>query len=65
MVTLVDPIVKSRWEKEAKKGTNKSYPNIDLVRLEKWFFKTLFNSDNTKWILFKSPNKEITLIIIA
>jgi len=40
MVTLVDPIVKSRWEKEAKKGSNKSYPNIDLVRLEKWFFES-------------------------
>ena len=40
MVTLVDAVVKSRWEKEAAGGSNKSYPNIDLVRLEKWFFET-------------------------
>jgi ubiquinone/menaquinone biosynthesis C-methylase UbiE len=38
MVTLVDLTVKNRWEKEFDKGSNKDYPNIELVRLEKWFF---------------------------
>ena len=38
MVTLVDLTVKNRWEKEFNKGSNKDYPNIELVRLEKWFF---------------------------
>jgi ubiquinone/menaquinone biosynthesis C-methylase UbiE len=38
MVTLVDLTVKNRWEKEFDKGSNKYYPNIELVRLEKWFF---------------------------
>ena len=38
MVTLVDLEVKNRWEKEFNKGSNKDYPNIELVRLEKWFF---------------------------
>ena len=38
MVTLVDAIVKDRWEKEFKSGSDKNYPNIELVRLEKWFF---------------------------
>jgi ubiquinone/menaquinone biosynthesis C-methylase UbiE len=38
MVALVDLIVKNRWEKEFNKGSNKDYPNIELVRLEKWFF---------------------------
>ncbi len=38
MVTLVDLSVKNRWEKEFDKGSNKDYPNIELVRLEKWFF---------------------------
>jgi len=40
MVTLVDEIVKDRWEKEFDAGTDKNYPNIDLVRLEKWFFNS-------------------------
>ena len=40
MTTLVDAIVKNRWEKEFKDGTDKDYPNIDLVRLEKWFFNS-------------------------
>ena len=38
MVTLVDLSVKNRWEKEFDKGSDKDYPNIELVRLEKWFF---------------------------
>jgi ubiquinone/menaquinone biosynthesis C-methylase UbiE len=38
MVTLVDLTVKNRWEKEFNKGSHKDYPNIELVRLEKWFF---------------------------
>ena len=38
MITLVDLTVKNRWEKEFNKGSNKDYPNIELVRLEKWFF---------------------------
>ena len=40
MVTLVDESVKNRWEKEFDKGSNKDYPNIELVRLEKWFFNS-------------------------
>ena len=40
MVTLVDELVKDRWEKEFDAGTDKNYPNIDLVRLEKWFFNS-------------------------
>ena len=38
MITLVDSVVKNRWEKEFDSGTDKDYPNIELVRLEKWFF---------------------------
>ena len=39
MTTLVDEAVRHRWEKEYAKGSEKKYPNIELVRLEKWFFK--------------------------
>ena len=38
MTTLVDESVRHRWEKEYAKGSEKNYPNIELVRLEKWFF---------------------------
>ena len=38
MVALVDLSVKNRWEKEFDRGSDKDYPNIELVRLEKWFF---------------------------
>ena len=38
MTTLVDEAVRHRWEKEYAKGSEKNYPNIELVRLEKWFF---------------------------
>ena len=38
MISLVDLSVKDRWEEEFDKGSNKDYPNIELVRLEKWFF---------------------------
>jgi ubiquinone/menaquinone biosynthesis C-methylase UbiE len=40
MINLVDLSVKNRWEEEFDKGSNKDYPNIELVRLEKWFFNS-------------------------
>ena len=39
MTTLVDERVRNRWEKEYEKGSEKDYPNIEIVRLQKWFFK--------------------------
>ena len=41
MVTLVDESVKNRWEEEFDKGSNKDYPNIELVRLENGFLITV------------------------
>jgi len=38
MTTLVDEIVRHRWEDEYSRGSEKDYPNIELVRLQKWFF---------------------------
>lgn len=36
--TLVDPVVAAKWDKTHAKGSNKDYPNLDLVRLKHWFF---------------------------
>jgi len=38
-VTLVDPSVAKRWDAQAAGAAEKEYPVIDLVRLERWFFK--------------------------
>jgi len=38
MTNLVDEVVRKRWEKEYSEGSEKDYPNIELVRLQKWFF---------------------------
>jgi ubiquinone/menaquinone biosynthesis C-methylase UbiE len=37
--TLVHPDVAAQWEQTYSQGTDKRYPSIDLVRLERWFFK--------------------------
>jgi ubiquinone/menaquinone biosynthesis C-methylase UbiE len=39
MTSLVDPSVATRWDKSFSAGADKSYPNVDLVRLEQWFFE--------------------------
>ena len=35
---LVQSQVVSKWNETYAKGSDKSFPNLDLVRLEKWFF---------------------------
>lgn len=35
---IVDPIVAAKWEKAHAKGSNKDFPNLDLVRLNNWHF---------------------------
>lgn len=37
---LVSPNVASKWDKAYLKGSDKKYPNLDLVRLEKWYFQS-------------------------
>lgn len=37
-MTLVQPEVVAKWDETHSKGSDKSFPNLDLVRLEKWFF---------------------------
>lgn len=36
--TLVQPQALTKWDKAYAAGSDKSYPNLDLVRLEHWFF---------------------------
>lgn len=36
--TLVQAEVAAKWDTIHAKGSDKSFPNLDLVRLEKWFF---------------------------
>ena len=36
---LVDKEVARNWEKEYQAGSDKRAPSVDLVRLDKWFFK--------------------------
>ena len=38
-LTLVHPDVVKKWDRAFAGGSDKRYPSIDLVRLEKWFFK--------------------------
>ncbi len=38
-VTLVHPDVVEKWDRAFAGGSDKRYPSLDLVRLEKWFFK--------------------------
>lgn len=38
MQTLVEPTVVDKWNKACASGSDKSYPNLDLVRLKHWFF---------------------------
>lgn len=35
---IVDPVVAAKWNKAHAKGTNKDFPNLDLVRLKHWHF---------------------------
>lgn len=37
--TLVDVNVVRRWDKSFKSGSDKQFPSLDLVRLEKWYFE--------------------------
>lgn len=39
VVGLADPSVVSRWDSQSAAAAEKWYPAIDLVRLERWFFK--------------------------
>ena len=36
--TLVDVDVVKRWDKSFKSGSDKQFPSLDLVRLQKWYF---------------------------
>lgn len=36
---LIEPNTLKKWNNIYEKGTDKKYPSIDLVRLERWFFK--------------------------
>lgn len=38
-MTLVIPGSVSKWDAIYASGSDKKYPNLDLVRLEQWFFK--------------------------
>lgn len=38
-IPLVDADVASRWDAAFEKGSDKDYPSLDLVRLERWFFE--------------------------
>jgi len=40
-LTLVHPDVVEKWDRGFAGGSDKRYPSLDLVRLEKWFFKGL------------------------
>lgn len=40
MTTLVQPEVVAKWDATFAKGSDKKFPNLDLVRLEKWFFES-------------------------
>ena len=35
---LVEKEAADRWDKAYAGGSDKSYPNLDLVRLDSWFF---------------------------
>lgn len=39
-MTLVDADTAAKWDAACRAGSDKKYPNLDLVRLEKWFFKS-------------------------
>lgn len=36
--SLVQPEVVAKWDETFAQGSDKKFPNLDLVRLEKWFF---------------------------
>lgn len=38
-IGLADPAVVARWDAQSAGAAEKQYPVIDLVRLERWFFK--------------------------
>lgn len=40
-LTLVDADTARKWDAAYASGTDKKYPNLDLVRLEKWHFKSV------------------------
>lgn len=40
-MTLVDPATAAKWDANYASGSDKKYPNLDLVRLEKWHFKSV------------------------
>lgn len=39
-MTLVDADTAAKWDAACRAGSDKKYPNLDLVRLEKWYFKS-------------------------
>ena len=36
--TLVDPAVAAKWNKVFESGSDKSYPTVEIVRLEQWYW---------------------------
>ena len=36
---LVQPAVVARWNKSLAGGAIKKYPSLEVVRLERWYFK--------------------------
>lgn len=38
-MTLVDSTTAAKWDAAYAAGSDKKYPNLDLVRLEQWYFK--------------------------
>lgn len=38
-MTLVDSVTAAKWDAAYAAGSDKKYPNLDLVRLEQWYFK--------------------------
>lgn len=37
-VTLADPSVVAKWDRTFAAGDDKSYPSLEVVRLERWYF---------------------------
>lgn len=38
VLSLVEPRVKAKWEAAFASGGDKSYPSLEVVRLERWYF---------------------------
>ena len=48
MITLVDSVVKNRWEKDFDSGTDKDYPNIEVVKLIDYKVRIIDSTDGTE-----------------